>query len=143
MSDRVFGGLGILLSAFFIYQAINIEISFMSDSIGPRLFPIVLGVVLGLASLAMMIWPDPFPDWPDFRGVMEIAVSLAFMIAYAVILPKIGFVAATFAVATYLSWRLGAQPARAAVAAAVMSVAIYVSFEHVLGISLAQGPWGF
>ena len=47
MSDRIFGGIGLLLAAFYIWQATLIQDSFISDPLGPKAFPIIIGVVLG------------------------------------------------------------------------------------------------
>ena len=47
MSDRIFGGACVLLAAFYIYFATQIQIGFMSDPMGPRAFPILIGIVLG------------------------------------------------------------------------------------------------
>ena len=62
MSDRIFGVLGILLAAFLIWGALRIELSFISDPVGPRSFPIVIGAVLGLSSLAILLRPDIEPQ---------------------------------------------------------------------------------
>ena len=36
MSDRILGVVGLALAAFFIWQATQIELSFISDPVGPR-----------------------------------------------------------------------------------------------------------
>ena len=38
MSDRILGGAGLALSAFYIWQATRIQESFMSDPVGPKGF---------------------------------------------------------------------------------------------------------
>ncbi len=143
MNDRVLGGIGILLAAFFIWQATLIELSFISDPVGPRTFPIIIGVALGLASLAMLIKPDATPSWPAASRLYEIALAAAVMVAYALLLPELGFLTTTALAATYLTWRLGTAPLWAIVTGVLTSVGIFIVFRVILGLSLARGPFGF
>ena len=143
MSDRIFGGLGLLLAAFFIWQATLIQESFISDPVGPKVFPIMIGIVVGLSSLAIFFKPDDEPDWPEFGRLFEIGMTVAVMIAYAYALPVAGFVLSTAVASAYLSWRLGTPPLKAVIAGIAIAVGIYVVFHLILGLSLARGPWGF
>ncbi|UCE30353.1 MAG: tripartite tricarboxylate transporter TctB family protein [Burkholderiales bacterium] len=143
MSDRVFGGLGLLLAVFFVWQAQLIELSFISDPVGPRTFPTIIGTVLGLASLVIVLRPDAAAQWPPAARLFEIAMSVAVMIAYAVLLPELGFVIATALAASYLTWRLGTAARWSVVVGALTSLGIYAVFRLILGLSLARGPLGF
>ena len=143
MSDRIMGGVGLLLAAFFIWQATLIQESFISDPVGPKIFPIIIGGLVGLSSLAIFLKPDDEPEWPDFSRLFEVGLTVAVMVAYAYALPTAGFVVSTAVAAGYLSWRLGTPPVKAAVAGAVIAIGIYVVFHLILGLSLARGPWGF
>jgi len=142
VSDRIFGGFCVALAGFFIWQATRIESSFFVDSLGPKGFPIIIGITLGAAGLYPLLKPDARPDWPAAGRLAEIAFAIAVMVAYAEFLEPVGFVPATAVAAGLLSWRLGAAPLHAAVAGVGISLAIYVIFHLVLGLSLAQGPWG-
>lgn len=143
MSDRVFGGIGIVLAIFFIWQATLIQESFIQDAVGPKTFPIIIGVVLGLSSLFFVLKPDPEPVWPNAAGLMEIGLAALVMFAYALALPELGFGIATALVAAYLAWRLDSPPIQAVIAGVLTSGGMYVIFKLVLGLSLARGPLGF
>ncbi len=143
MSDRIFGGVCLLLAAFYIFFASQVRIGFMSDPMGPRAFPIGIGIVLMLASIYPIIRPDAEPKWPKLRRVLEILFAIAVMIAYTYALPEFGFTVSTTIAAGLLSWRLGASPIKAALAGLVIAVSIFVLFRLVLKLSLAVGPWGF
>ena len=143
MSDRIFGVVGILLSALFIWRATVIQESFMSDAVGPKTFPIIIGVMVGVAGLVIMLRPDPEPQWPALGRILEIVAAVVVMVAYAELLPEIGFVIATAIAAAFLSWRLGAGPIQAVIAGIAISAGIYVIFHLILGLSLARGPFGF
>ena len=143
MSDRILGGLGLLLAMFFIWQATLIQESFISDPVGPKIFPIIIGGLVALSSLTILFRPDDEPEWPEFNRLFEVGLTVAVMIAYAYALPIAGFVLSTAVAAAYLSWRLGTPPVKAAIAGIVIAVGIYVVFHLILGLSLARGPWGF
>lgn len=143
MSDRIFGGVGLALAAFYIWAASIIPDSFMVDVIGPRTFPYIVGAILAICS-AYFIWrPDSEPAWPMLRDLSEIVFAAAVMLLYAWILPKVGFLASTVFATAYLTWRLGTKPFNSLIVGAATSVGIYVVFHLVLGLSLAKGPWGF
>ncbi|MCD1633482.1 tripartite tricarboxylate transporter TctB family protein [Martelella mediterranea] len=142
MSDRIFGGFGIVIAAIYIWQALLTQESFMSDPVGPKTFPIIIGVVLALASLFIILMPDAEPEWPKAKSLAEIAISACLLFAYAYFLPIAGFVIATMVAAGFLSWRLGAPALKAAIAGICISVGIYVVFHLVLGLHLATGPLG-
>ena len=143
MSDRVFGGLGLLLAVFFIWQATLIQESPFSDVVGPKVFPIIIGSVLGLSALVFVVRPDPAPHWPAARRLFEIAMAIAVMVAYAILLPDVGFLIATAIASAYLTWRLGTRPVQSLLVGLLVSVGIYAVFHLVLGLSLARGPFGF
>ena len=143
MHDRILGLVGLLLSAFYIWQATLIETSFISDPVGPKTFPIIIGAVLALSSIVILILPDKNPVWPSLGRFAEIGIAFAVMIAYTYLLPAIGFVGATIFASAYLAWRLGAKPLQSGLAGLCISFGIYAVFHLVLGLSLAKGPLGF
>ncbi len=143
MSDRIFGGIGLALCVFFIWRASLIELSFVSDPVGPKTFPIIIALVLGISSIFVILKPDDEPIWPAARNLLEIAVSVAVLVAYAILLPEVGFLIATAFAAGFLAWRLGTKPTQSAIAGVCTSVGIYVVFNLILGLSLAKGPFGF
>ncbi|MCB1516372.1 MAG: tripartite tricarboxylate transporter TctB family protein [Hyphomicrobiaceae bacterium] len=143
MSDRIFGVVGILLSALFIWRATVIQESFMSDAVGPKTFPIIIGTILGLASLYFIARPDAEPVWPRFTGLIEIFMAIVVLIAYAIALPELGFAITTAIATAYLSWRLGSPAWQALLAGLLTSGGLYLVFRVILGLSLARGPFGF
>lgn len=143
MGDRFFGALGLALAAFFIWQATRIQVSFISDPVGPSVFPIIIGVVFGLSALFMILRPDARPDWPEAARLAEIGIAALIMVVYALALPRVGFLIATAGASAFLSWRLGTRPLTALFAGVLISVGIYTVFHLILGLSLAEGPLGF
>ncbi|WP_370160004.1 tripartite tricarboxylate transporter TctB family protein [Limimaricola soesokkakensis] len=143
MSDRIFGGIGLMLSLLSIWRATLIPDSFMSDAVGPRAFPYGIAAVMALASIWFLIKPDPEPEWPRLGRLAEIGFAALVMIAYAQLLPELGFVISTAFAAAYLTWRLGSSPLQSVLIGVGTSLGIYAIFHLVLGLSLARGPLGF
>lgn len=143
MSDRILGGVGLALAAFYAWAATIIPEPFSSDAIGPAGFPFIIATVLGLSSLYFILKPDPEPRWPALNRLAEIGFALLAMFAYAQVLPVLGFVFSTIIMTAYLTWRLGAPPITAVVNGVGTAVGLYVIFELIFGLSLADGPLGF
>lgn len=142
-SDRIFGMLGLLLAMLYVWRATRIELSFISDPFGPKVFPFVIATILAASSIAIILKPDEEPAWPSLPRLFEIVMAVAVLVAYAQLLPELGFVLTTAIAAAYLSWRLGTPPLKAAIAGIIIAVGIYAVFHLALGLSLARGPWGF
>ena len=143
MNDRVFGVFTLLLSVFYIFSAYIVEESFISDHIGPKIYPYIVSFFLITSSLFLVFKPDIKPVWPKFNKIIEIFMTALILIMYAVFLPVIGFVFSTFFASSFISWRLGAKLTSAFIAGLVISVTIFILFRKVLGLSLATGPLGF
>ena len=143
MNDRVFGVFTLLLSVFYIFSAYIVEESFISDHIGPKIYPYIVSFFLITSSLFLVFKPDIKPVWPKFNKIIEIFMTALILIMYAIFLPVIGFVFSTFFASSFISWRLGAKLTSAFIAGLVISVTIFILFRKVLGLSLATGPFGF
>ncbi len=143
MSDRIFGGVGLLFAIFYIWQATLVQDSFMTDVVGPRTFPYILAVGLAIASMVIIVRPDSVAHWPAGRQLFELAMTIAVMGLYAWGLPSVGFILATSLATAYLTWRLGTSPVGSVVFGIGTAVGIYIVFKLLLGLSLAEGPWGF
>ena len=143
MNDRVFGVFTLLLTFFYIFSAYIVEESFISDHIGPKIYPYMVSFFLITSSLFLVIKPDIKPLWPKFSKIVEILMTALILIMYAIFLPVIGFVFSTFFASSFISWRLGAKLISAFTAGLIISVTIFILFRKVLGLSLATGPLGF
>ncbi|MEO1985220.1 MAG: tripartite tricarboxylate transporter TctB family protein [Martelella sp.] len=143
MSDRIFGGIGLAIAILFAWQASIIQESFLTDAVGPKVFPYIIAAVMGISSVYFLLKPDPEPHWPRAGRLAEIGLAVLVLAAYAELLPVAGFVIATAVAAAYLTWRLGSRPVESLIIGIGTSVGIYIIFHLVLGLSLARGPFGF
>ena len=143
MNDRVFGIFTLLITIFYIFSAYIVEESFISDHVGPKMYPYIVSFFLISSSLFLIFKPDIKPIWPEFGKIIEILMTALILIMYAIFLPIVGFVFSTFFASSFISWRLGAKLSSAFTAGLIISVTIFILFRKILGLSLATGPFGF
>lgn len=143
MSDRIFGSVVIALSFLMAWATTLIEESFIQDPLGPKAFPMVIAIIMGISGIVMILKPDDEPQWPRLIKLAELVATVGVMITYAQLLPVAGFVVSTVFATAFLCWRLGATPRQSAIGGLLIAVGIYAVFQHVLGLHLAKGPWGF
>ncbi|MBI1218669.1 MAG: tripartite tricarboxylate transporter TctB family protein [Rhodobacteraceae bacterium] len=139
-SDRIFGLVVILLALAYIASALQIESSFLSDPVGPRLFPLAIGGLSILAALSLVLRPDAGPDWPDLRTFARLGVALAVMVAYAYALMPYGFLIPTALAAGLLSYQIAPRPLAAALTGICLSAGLFILFKYALGLGLFALP---
>ena len=143
MSDRIFGAVALTVSLLMMWATTLIEESFIQDPLGPKAFPLVIAVIMAATAIFMILKPDADPEWPGLHKLVELVATLGMLIAYAQLLPIAGFVLSTVFITAFLCWRLGANARQSIQGGVITSLGVYGLFQHVLGLNLAQGPWGF
>ncbi|WP_108125674.1 tripartite tricarboxylate transporter TctB family protein [Saccharospirillum mangrovi] len=109
------------------------------EAVGPQTFPTILSVVLALCSCYLIAKPDPDTHWPASRTLMELAVAVLILIAYAVLLEWLGFILSTTLAVGTLCWRMGAPVKNAYLTGFIGAVLVFVLFNHLLELSLPGG----
>lgn len=143
--DRIFGAVMIVIALGYILSAHGIETSFMSDPVGPRVFPYLIAAVMIICSVVMVLRPDPEADWPAGPMVVQLAIAFVVLIAYAYAITPLGFIIPTAIASGVLSWQIGGKPARAAITGVGLGIGLWVLFRLILGLGLRGLPagWGF
>lgn len=143
MSDRLFGLAIILVALVYIASATQIQVSFLSDPVGSKAFPIIVASVAIICAGVMILRPDEEPAWPVGWTVVSIFISIALLVAYAYLLKPLGFLIPTAIVSGALSYQITPRP-RAAVAAGLgLSLGLFVLFKFVLDLGLVAFPKGW
>ena len=135
-SDRIFGLVVLALSVFYIVSAFSIQTSFLTDPVGPKSFPILIGAVAAICSLIIIAKPDPDPSWPNSRVFGALAIAVAALIAYSYLLKPLGFVIPTAIVAGILSYQIRQQKLGAMLTGFGLAVGLFVIFKYALGLGL-------
>lgn len=139
-SDRIFGAVVTLVALAYVASATQIQTGFMSDPVGPRTFPILIGSVAALCGMVIAIRPDPDPEWPELATLGALAVAVIVLVGYAYALKPLGFLLPTAIAAGILSYQIQPRPAMAALAGIGLSLGLFVIFKFVLGLSLVAVP---
>ena len=142
-SDRILGLVVLCVALAFIASAFQIQTSFLSDPVGAKAFPVIIGSVAAICSLFMILRPDPDPEWPVFGTFVALGIAIVVLVAYAYALKPLGFIVPTFIAASVLSYQLRPRPLPAVVAGAGLSVGLFVLFRFALGLGLFAFPRGW
>ncbi len=124
----------------YIASATQIQTSFIVDPLGPKAFPIIVGAILALSSLAMILKPDADPPWPDGKKALKIAAAVAVLVGYAVFLSDLGFIPATAVAASLISYQIKSNARIAATIGVSLSIGLFVVFKTFLGLGLVAWP---
>jgi putative tricarboxylic transport membrane protein len=158
----VLAGLGIvLLGAWFLWQALMLREGPGYAAVGPRVFPVVVGLGLLLSGLAISVsaaWAlrrlgaagtmaapieGEAAEPTDWRTLLAAAVALA---AYVALFLPLGFVLASTAFLVASARILGSRsPLRDLASGLGLSIVAYLVFTRLLGLELPAGllelPW--
>lgn len=142
-SDRIFGLVTVLVALAYVASATQIQTSFLSDPVGPRTFPYMIGGVAILCGLVVMFKPDPDPEWPALATFGALAIAVVVLIGYAYALKPLGFLIPTAITAAILSYQISPRPLPAVLAGIGLSVGLFVIFKYGLGLGLVPVPKGW
>ncbi|MEM7737029.1 MAG: tripartite tricarboxylate transporter TctB family protein [Deinococcota bacterium] len=138
--DRI---VGVLLLAFSIWYGITTRaytVGFVDDPIGPKAFPIMLAILMGLVSIYLIVQPE-LGQLPSLAATtwLRMLATLGCFLLYALTLNWLGFVLATALVVTLLTQIFEGPLLRSVVASLVFSLVMYGLFAGLLELSLPTG----
>lgn len=138
-SDRAAGALVILMALLIAFESRTFTVGFVTDPLGPKAFPLVSAFLLLVGGTALQFRPGLESNWPLWSRLLRVGVAAACLLAYALLLGFIGFIAATLLVVAAFAALLGGRPLPALVAGAVCAALLYVLFFYLLDITLPLG----
>ncbi|MEZ5911286.1 MAG: tripartite tricarboxylate transporter TctB family protein [Paracoccaceae bacterium] len=139
-TDRIFGAVVIVVALAFIASAYNLPPGNIFDKLGPKAFPIIVGIGLILSAGFVVLKPDTEPDWPALSSLLSLGFATLVLLAYAYSLKPLGFLLPTAIAAGILSYQIEPRAARAAAIGVGLSVGLYVVFKYALGLGLVALP---
>ena len=139
MSDRILGLIILGLAIWYGWTAGSYEASF-GDPLGPAAFPQILAAPTALLSLLLILRPDPDPGWVVGGPALRQAATVAVLLAYAFFLEDLGYILATALGAITMSRLLGAGWLKSTAAGVMLAVALFVTFDTLLGLPLPLYP---
>lgn len=159
LEDRLFAAVLILVSALWCWAVLQtIPATDDGSGLGARGFPLGLGIGLGAlgaivllrsfavrrASLAAKPAGDPATRRRRFGNeVWAVAITVALLIGYALLLARLGFLIATaITVVVALGPALGIWRPRLLIGMSLgIPIGIYLIFGKLLGVYLPHGTW--
>ncbi|MGE4610154.1 MAG: tripartite tricarboxylate transporter TctB family protein [Paracoccaceae bacterium] len=139
-SDRIFGLVMAIVALAYIASATQIQTSFLSDPVGPKTFPILIGVVCAISAMFMVFKPDAEPDWPVLRTFGALCFAVFVLVAYAYALRPFGFLMPTAVAAGVLSFQISPKVKTAALSGLGLSIGLFVIFKYALDLGLVPFP---
>lgn len=152
--DTVLGIALLLLAVVWSWLAVT-TIPDSSTGVGPRAFPLAFGLILAALSAILLIRTLMHADAPeeledsagegatDGRRWMVVALVVAEVVAYGLVLKYIGFVLATpvIVIAVMFVNMRERSLRKLVLTPAAITLGCWVIFEKLLGIYLANGIW--
>ena len=116
------------------------------DALGPAAAPLLIGVLLGLLGGALALQARHVLRSPGVRAgrLWRLGAMVVILIAFALLLPFLGYVVSSAGLFTGAALLLGApHPARVVAYGWTLAATAFIVFDLVIGLTLPAGPWGF
>lgn len=151
LTDRIIGALMLLLAAVYLYATTKIPTLEIGDPLGPKAFPVLLGIALILAAILLLIETLKPADAPhgeagpvDRRHLWLIAGVTLWTALYFWVFDHAGYLVATIAYLLALTGVFNRGKWLANVLTSVLfALGSYVMFVKILGVTLPAGILGF
>jgi len=140
MSDRLFGVVVLIAALAYIVSAAAIPTSFLTDPVGPKTFPRIVGGIAALCAVLIIIKPDGNPEWPELRTWLALAVAMLTLVGYAYALRPLGFLIPTAVAASVLSYQIRPRLLPALLTGPGLAIGLFFIFKYALGLGLSPLP---
>ncbi|MDA3629765.1 tripartite tricarboxylate transporter TctB family protein [Saccharopolyspora sp. WRP15-2] len=149
LSSTVFGGLMVVAAILVIIDALALPDT-GKGAAGPAAVPLALGVLLGVVGLALALRSSAAlrtaaTDQPlRQHAALRLAALVAALVAFALLLPVLGYVVTSAGLFVAAALLLGAPRGWQIVAHGwSLAAVVFVVFDRIIGLTLPAGPWGF
>jgi putative tricarboxylic transport membrane protein len=148
LASAAFGAVLIIAAVLVIIDAVRLPET--HAAVGPAAVPIPVGVLLGVVGAGLMVQARAHlgtavrgAGWPPGAALRLLGMVVA-LVAFAFLLPVLGFVVTSTALFVAAAMLLGAPHFLRTVAYGwALSAIVFLVFDRLIGLSLPAGPWGF
>ena len=139
--DRAFVVFLLLLGLYVIYGGLAIEVPFSYDPLGPKTFPVALGILLSALSVFIIAKPEKahFPEGVTRLNTVFIVVLL---VVYSMSFNYLGFLISTALLVFFISKIFQGTTKQALASAFGVSLSVYALFGILLEVPLPAGLLG-
>src|SRR4029079_7524382 len=121
-----------------------------SEAVGPAAVPLPVGVLLGVVGAGLLVQARArFGSAPrettwQPKALLRVLGMVAALVAFAALLPVLGYVVSATALFVAAAVLLGAPGFWRTVAYGwALAAIVFLVFDRLIGLSLPTGPWGF
>lgn len=139
MSDRIFAGMMLLFAIYYGIEANRLELAFAYDPLGPKAFPLLLSVLLGVLAVISLSREGQPVNWPRGRLLLKTLLAIATLIGYSLIVSWLGFILSTTLMFLLMARLFEATPVQSLVGGIAFGLIFYGLSAWLLGISLPAG----
>ncbi|MFF5987178.1 tripartite tricarboxylate transporter TctB family protein [Prauserella flavalba] len=148
LATALFGGLMLVAAVLVVVDAVRLPET--SGIVGPAAVPLPVGVLLGAVGAALLVRArtqlrDARPgSRRPAHGALRVCGMVAALVAFALLLPVLGYVVSSAALFAVTAILLGAPRAPQAIAYGwALAALVFLVFDRLIGLTLPTGPWGF
>jgi putative tricarboxylic transport membrane protein len=138
-AERAFGAALLLLAAAVAWLARGYTVAFIADPVGPRAVPLLAAALIAAGATRVVLRPAAAVAWPPRSVLRRLGAVVLALALYPLLLPQLGFVAATGALMWALAIPFGGRGLRAAAVAFAVAGGMYALFVYALGVPLPVG----
>jgi putative tricarboxylic transport membrane protein len=148
LASAAFGAIMLVAAVLVIVDAVRLPKT--SEAVGPAAVPLPVGVLLGIFGAILLIQARAHLNtaprettWQPRAGLRLLGMIVA-LVAFAVLLPVLGYVVSSAALFVAAAMLLGAPKFWSTVAYGwALAAIVFLAFDRLIGLSLPTGPWGF
>jgi putative tricarboxylic transport membrane protein len=130
----------------YLYATSTLPAMAIGDPLGPKAFPVLLGILLALAGVLLLFESSGAPDvavaghvQAPTRPGMVAGVAIFTMVFFALLEPLGYLIAFTLYLFALMLWLHRKSPLTCLATAVLFSLGSYALFAKALGVSLAKG----
>lgn len=141
MSERIFGVFLLLLSVAGIYIGWDLQAPVSYEPVGPRAFPLLVFLLLGLCAAALIASRPQPTKWAPPPVLLRIGALFVIVLLYAFLFDRLGFVLSTALMSVPVARFFGGSWRQALVGGACLGAGLFVLFDRLLDVALPAGLW--
>ena len=147
MRDRIIGAVALVLAAVYLYATKQIPTLEIGDPLGPKAFPVLLGIALIAAAILLFVETLKKDDAPPVKAPRE-ALHYLWLIGgvtvwtalYFWVFDRAGYLLSTIVYLLVLTARFNRGKWRANILTSVLfALGSYILFVRILGVTLPKG----
>lgn len=138
-ADRIAGSVLVVAGVATALEATTFDVAFMTDPVGPKALPLLVAAMMLLAGVRTLARPREEVALPPGPVALRMGGAALAFLAYAAILPWIGFFLATTLVVAALAVLYRGPVQGSVTAGLTLAAALWLLFVRILALPLPVG----